>query len=76
MANLNWLKCEVCGKQLGDEHNETMFAEIRRGYFSLHEDDDELHCDRIKCNLYICPNCYLNDPDFCRFMNKIGYNIR
>lgn len=68
------LTCEVCKTPLLDDSGEGHFAEIRRGYFK--EEDDDLEMQRIKCNVFICHKCYLEDPDFCRFMNKIGYNIR
>jgi len=74
------LNCEVCKKPLFDKDGEGYFAEIRRGYFheaDIHEgDNDGVFCDNIKAALYLCEDCYLKNPDFCRFMNKIGWRIR
>jgi hypothetical protein len=74
------LYCALCKKPLLDNKGEGHFAEIRRGYFhesELHEgDNDCIFCDSIKFAEEICMDCYLNDPDFCRFMNKIGCRIR
>lgn len=75
------ITCSICGKPLLNREGMGHFAEIRRGYFSIDEDckspeDDTIFCDNIKFNRFLCEECYLNDPDFCKFMNKIGCNMR
>ena len=74
------IHCAVCKTPLLDENGEGYFAEIRQGHFYESEtfegDNDSVFCDNLKCNVFICPECYLGNPDFCKFMNKIGCQIR
>ena len=71
------LKCLVCKKPLLDTPDNNHFAEIRRGYFKEDEDEaGDIAMERIKANVFVCTDCYMNDPDLCQFFNKIGMNIR
>ena len=67
------IKCEVCHKEIAfcDERP----CEIRRGDFE-YDLDDSIYLANLKFQIFICHSCYLNDPDFCRFMNKIGCRTR
>jgi len=73
------LFCEICNKPLLDENGEGMIAEIRRGYGSYPDkrsDNGGIYYDHLKFSVHLCQDCYLNDPDFCRFMNKIDCRLR
>jgi hypothetical protein len=72
------LFCELCNKPLLD-NNEGMIAEIRRGYATYPDDKADnggVYYDSLKFSVYLCQDCYLTDPDLCRFMNKINCRIR
>ena len=69
-------KCDVC-KQPIDSNSSVHFARIQRGYF---KEDGEGGIDdassNIKAEYWICHDCYLENPEFCRFMNSIGHRMR
>jgi len=69
------IKCEVCDKTLMDSDDNTHFTDIRRGYFR-EEQDGHLIMEREKARFFICNDCYFNDPDLCKFFNKIGWKVR
>ena len=77
---MDGLTCSICEKAVTDENGDGHFAIIARGYYNTADDgradDSGLYCERIKYSRVLCHECYLNDPDFCRFMNAKGWRIR
>ena len=75
--------CCACKKVIPiDEDEQAYFVHIRRGWFPMDVEkggieeefrEEEVH---IKADMYICEECYLNDPDLCAFFNRIGRRIR
>lgn len=71
------LYCTICKAPLLDKDQFGIFAEIRRAKFQMDEEANEIPEETsVKFNRFICEPCYLNDPDLCRFMNKIGCRVR
>ena len=68
------MKCRVCEKEILTE-DDSHAAEIKRGYFEENTDGD-IECNRVKCSIFICVDCYLTDPDLCQFFNKLDMRIR
>lgn len=75
------ITCMLCKKKLeiqgdGSAH----FARIQRGWFDFAFDEegeiDNVDEANIKCEIWLCNDCYLSDPDLCAFFNKIGYQVR
>ena len=71
------MQCAGCQKDIEVSEGVTeQCARIDRGTFNTMEDPGNLVQDYIKFRIYICKKCFLEDPDLCRFFNKIGCRVR
>lgn len=76
------MECSVCKKKYPlDKNLHIHFVRIQRGHFIFAIEDNEIggvkeKDSNIKAELWLCEDCYLKDPDLCRFFNKIGWRIR
>lgn len=74
------LVCCVCHKPIKVTDGQTeMCARIERGSFVIPTEanpDADRTEDHVHYDTFICKSCFLNDPDLCRFFNKIGDRIR
>lgn len=67
--------CAVCNAPLLDHDHFGMFAQLRRAKFQF-DDEGEVDEVNVKAELDVCERCWLEDPDLCRFFNKIGWRMR
>ena len=66
--------CRCCHREIKiDDEILERCVRIERGdfYWGDHREDDN-----IKCDIFICKTCYLEDEDLCRFFNRIGMRVR
>ena len=71
------MQCAACQKEIEVSEGVTeQCARIERGFFDAGEDSPGLYKDRVKFSLYLCKKCFLEDPDLCRFFNRINCGVR
>lgn len=65
--------CDVCGSEIGQTDGMLdRCCRIERGDFDL---EDRAN-DNVKVDMFICQQCYLEDPLLCAFFNSIGRRVR
>lgn len=70
------IQCASCGADIAVSDGSTeRCCRIERGCFRFSEDSERSE-DYIKFGRYICQKCFLEDPDLCRFFNRIGCRVR
>lgn len=76
------ITCTLCKKEIEiQDDGSAHFARIQRGWFDFTfdiagKDIDDVAEANIKCEIWLCIDCYLSDPDLCAFFNKIGFQVR
>lgn len=76
--------CACCKRPIftdkdGYTHKGT--ARLQRGSFAIPDRSGEWSTnphdnENIKCELYICEECWLTNSDLCAFFNRIGFRVR
>ncbi len=76
-------ECALCKRQFArtGENEAEMIGVFVRGYAEVAPNEDkpsENVCvlENVKFSRMVCEECFLTDPDLCRFFNKIGCQMR
>lgn len=78
------IKCAACNADvpITNGTTEESTAQIERGYLAAQNRRGTLTAEElaqrenIKFGIYVCHKCFMEDPDLCRFFNKIGFRVR
>ena len=74
-------ECQNCNKPLIVEDGCIHAVRIQRAYFEISfDEEDAVTIDEdktnVKCESWLCNDCYLKDDDLCRFFAKNDMVIR